>query len=458
MKKTTYFDVEFANNKNKSICQIGIMCEDYEDGEPYYPELNLYVNPEDGFDDNCIMIHGITKAKVENEPTFVELWKTLEKYFTNTVVIGHNVKSSDLNALVKSLRRYNIDIPEMYYICTYELAKKYVPRFEVSNYSLSCLCNYFGIDIDNEHDAFDDACACSDLFKALVDKYGIDVDDCVEKYEIKETEEFSVFAANPVIRKAISEFYGIVCGITIDEKVNDLELQYIKNWKKDNAQYNSVYEIGVILSVLDDILEDGVITIDEMNQLQNVVEYFLDSVSTSLITLATQVLDGILKGIAADGSVTEDECKGLRVWLYENNYLEHHYPFDKVLKIINDILEDGTITEEESDYLLSVIDDLLNPVESLKSNVNSVNGKHVCLSGNFAYGKKVEVEKYIVERGGNIDKSVKKSTNILIIGEYESQSYSNGTYGTKVKKAIELNDKGCNISIVKEKDFFSIMG
>lgn len=33
-------------------------------------------------------------------------------------------------------------------------------------------------------------------------------------------------------------------------------------------------------------------------------------------------------------------------------------------------------------------------------------------------------------------------------------SYSNGTCGNKVKKAIEYNQKGCNIIIMKEKDFF----
>ena len=46
-----------------------------------------------------------------------EISKDIEKYFTNAVVIGHNVASSDLDALVKNLRRYNLDIPEFYYIC-----------------------------------------------------------------------------------------------------------------------------------------------------------------------------------------------------------------------------------------------------------------------------------------------------------------------------------------------------
>ena len=50
--------------------------------------------------------------------------------------------------------------------------------------------------------------------------------------------------------------------------------------------------------------------------------------------------------------------------------------------------------------------------------------------------------------------TVTKKTDILIVGDFECQSYSNGSYGTKVKKAMEYNDKGLNIQIIKEKDFY----
>ncbi len=50
---------------------------------------------------------------------------------------------------------------------------------------------------------------------------------------------------------------------------------------------------------------------------------------------------------------------------------------------------------------------------------------------------------------------MKKSTDYLIIGSYACQAYSNGTYGAKVKKAIEYNKKGGNVQIMKETDFFA---
>ena len=121
------------------------------------------MNPEDGFDDYCVRVHGITKDVVKDVPTFKTVWRDIEKYFTNAVVIGHNVAAADLDALEKNLNRYDIEMPEIYYICTYELAKKLVPAFSVRNHSLGALCNFFGITFDAHHNAFYDACACSDL-------------------------------------------------------------------------------------------------------------------------------------------------------------------------------------------------------------------------------------------------------------------------------------------------------
>ena len=201
-KILTFFDVEYANPKNRPICQIGILCEDLS-GEPVFPELNLYVNPEDKFDTYCVKIHGITQEKVACERTFPEIWKEIEKYFTKAVIIGHNVAGADLDALVKNLRRYNIDVPVFYYICTKELAEKYMPKIDYrAKYSLLSLCEYFDIDIDSEHDAFDDACACADLFKTLVDEFSIDIDAEVRRYYPHETEKFQSFICEVEIKKS----------------------------------------------------------------------------------------------------------------------------------------------------------------------------------------------------------------------------------------------------------------
>ena len=58
------------------------------------------------------------------------------------------------------------------------------------------------------------------------------------------------------------------------------------------------------------------------------------------------------------------------------------------------------------------------------------------------------MEEYIIARGGIIDSGVKKTTDILMIGARECQAYSNGTYGIKVKKAMEYNMRRFQPAIV----------
>lgn len=457
MEKVTYFDVEYANSKSKSICQIGLICKDFDSGNDYYPPVDLLINPEDGFDEVCVNVHGITAALVKDQPTFPEVWRDIEKYFTNSVIVGHNIAAADLDALTKSLARYNLDIPELYYICTLKLAKEQIPRFAIENYKLGTLCDYYGIHRNRAHNAYDDALCSERILCELQKEYDIHLSDYLKRYEPKNDLLFEKYISSPMIRKAISEFYGVVRGFSLDNKITKEEIEYITQWRHEYSKYSNQREIKRIVESIDNILDDGIITVSEIFNLQKVIKEYLDVVSTAPVTLATQILNGILEGIILDGEITAEESQSLRLWLYDNIYLSGHYPFDKVIDILEKVLDDSMITDKESALLTETIEGLLNPVEKLKQEVNSVKDKHVCLSGTFAYGsgQKSDVEAYIRAHGGSIDSSVKKSTDMLLIGACECTAYAHGTYGTKVKKAMEYNSKGCNILIIKEDDFFA---
>lgn len=351
MKKMLYLDVEYANSKNKSICQLGLISEDFDTEEPILPEKNLYINPSDKFDDNCIAVHNITPDKVADCDTFDKLWPSIEKYFTNSIIVGHNVKNSDLDAIVKNLQRYDIDIPELWCIDTYELARKLVSSLDVSDYQLSTLCNFFDIDLDNEHDAFDDACACADLLKELVNVYGLSIDKCVEKYTVRSVHDFVRYASSVELRREINKFYGIISGIDIDTKIKPEEMDYIVKWRREHEAYMDYKAVKHIIEVIDFILEDNIITDEELFVLKCVIANFLQDISTSRETQATQFLQGLVLGIAADKKIEDAEILGLQKWLYENDFLQGHFPYDKILAKIEDILKDGIITADEKEEL-----------------------------------------------------------------------------------------------------------
>lgn len=449
MKKMLYLDVEYANSKNKSICQLGLISEDFDTEEPILPEKNLYINPSDKFDDNCIAVHNITPDKVADCDTFDKLWPSIEKYFTNSIIVGHNVKNSDLDAIVKNLQRYDIDIPELWCIDTYELARKLVSSLDVSDYQLSTLCNFFDIDLDNEHDAFDDACACADLLKELVNVYGLSIDKCVEKYTVRSVHDFVRYASSVELRREINKFYGIINGIGIDTTIKSEEMDYIVNWRREHEAYIDYKSVKHIIEVIDFILEDNIITDEELFALKCVITNFLQDISTSRETQATQFLQGLVLGIAADKKIEDAEILGLQKWLYENDFLQGHFPYDRILDKIEDILKDGIITADEKEELKDLFDEINNPVKELNKSVVEFEGKSFCLSGNFSYGPKAKVEEYIISKGGTIDKKVKKSTDYVVVATSGSDRYSNGSYGSKVKAAME---KG--ITVLKECQLF----
>lgn len=449
MRKMLYFDVEWANSKNKSICQLGLLSQDFDTGDPIYPELNIYVNPQDKFDNICISVHNITKAKVKDCKPFNIIWKDINKYFTNSIVVGHNVRSADLNALVHNLKRYSLDIPEMWYIDTYELARLVVHPSLVDNYKLSTLCSYFCINIENAHDAFDDACACSDLLEVLVDTYDLDLDQYIKKYNPSEVKNFIPFVSTVECRREINTLFGVISGIEADKVINSKEVNYLKSWRDTHQEYKYYDSVSFVIEVLDDILSDNIITFNELSYLKSKIVIYIQMINSSKETLATQHLQGLVNGIACDEYIKEIEVRKLQEWLYQNDYLDGHYPYNKMVSLVNTILEDNIITNSEQQQLVKLFKELSNPLEEIKEMVIEFSGKSFVLSGNFKYGSKKSVEDYIISKGGTIDKSVKKTTAYVVVGASGSDKYSNGNYGTKVKKALELN-----IPVLKEQQLF----
>lgn len=80
-----------------------------------------------------------------------------------------------------------------------------------------------------------------------------------------------------------------------------------------------------------------------------------------------------------------------------------------------------------------------------------------CLTGDFKFGTKTDVELFILARGGKVVSQVTKQVDYLVVGALGSPLWAYGNYGTKVKRAIELREAGSGLDIVLESDFFGQM-
>lgn len=445
-KNYLFLDCEWSNNKNKSICQIALIQKNGKTKK----DFNYYINPNDGFDQNCVSVNHITKIKVKNCPTFDNVWSEIENYFINSIIVRHNVQNADLDAIVKNLQRYKINIPELYYIDTYQVSKSLINSYVIKNYKLSTLCNYFEIELNNHHNAIDDAYACLSLFEKLVHNYKFNINDYITRYQFNDF-NFKPYVYNSELNREISTFLGVLNGIGMDNKIDKEEKDYIIKWRDDHMQFNYDTEIKNIINIINSILSDNIITLDELNILKSNISTYVNQLNSTPETLATQELQGIINGIESDSVINEQEILTLREWLYQNTFLKGHFPYDSLFKEIESILEDNIITEEEISNLKKVFVQIKNPVSLINKEIVIFNNTSFCLSGDFAHGTKKEIENHIISKGGTIDKNVKKTTNYLVLGNEGSQRYSNGNYGTKFKKA-----KDYNIPVIKEEQLFNL--
>ncbi len=364
------FDIETPNRCNNRISSIGVSVID-TDGSIQTNEYLVY--PDCEFDPFNIALTGITPAMVEFAPEFPDVWREIKPLFTNNTVVAHNA-SFDLCVLQKTLTAYGLTVPALRYICTMRLAQNVLPQIE--NFKLSTLCSFYDIPL-NHHNAGSDSAACA------------------------------------MILQRIEE-----CGIDVDE-------------------YSAVF--------------DSRISSNESNRWRR-------NVSES--TQGLQELNSVLKAISCDGILVEAEIDFLINWMNSHSSLRGNYPYDRVYSKLSEVLEDGIITQDEHDELIRLFQSADNPVEANACTCGCTDlvGKNICLSGEFDFGSKENVSALLIAKGAVMQTSVTKKTNILVVGGQGSSAWSSGNYGSKIKKALELQSKGVDIMIIREKDFLSSIG
>lgn len=441
MNKVLFFDVETNNLRNDRICQLAVIYE--EDGREVFSN-SWYINPESPFSERTIAVHGITEEMVKDAPTFPDVFDKIRELFETSLVVGHNVRF-DLTVLDKTLQYYGIQMDAVAYADTMALAS-YIPGLPDSR-KLSELCRCFGISLDHHHDALSDTRACRDLFH-LAEKYTSDMSDQEGVYWFGTA---SLKADENELGKALFDLDGILFGIRSDGKVDSHELQAIRKWNEEHSYQRKYGGFKEAFFITDHILETG--TINGWDSLDiHKLAYHHRGKQYSDTTIALNTLKGMIGGILADSEIGADEMIGLQTWMHENESLRGNYPFDAIFEAIESVMEDGKVTEDEEKELKEIFQRFTDPLGVTRKESISLEGKTICLSGNFTNGSKAEIEIMIKEMGGIPVTSVTKKTDVLIVGGEGNAKWAYGNYGSKVKKALQMQEAGHPIVILGESE------
>lgn len=186
---------------------------------------------------------------------------------------------------------------------------------------------------------------------------------------------------------------------------------------------------------------------------------------------SADALVGIAAGLAADGKINQQEAEFLKSWI-ETHLCHLGDPVVNILyRRLAGMLSDGVLDDDESTELLEMLHQfaglpvgseqifttpcslpLDNPAPAL-----SCSDRVFLFTGVMAYGPRKECELLIVERGGLIGGSVTKKVHYLVVGSIGNDQWLHSSYGTKIKKAVELRESGVSIAIISEEHWQKVL-
>lgn len=154
MKDFVALDIETAQSKRWSICQLGLAI--VENGVIKETITELIQPPGNEYSLWNSMIHGIKKEDTLQKPEFPEVWEKLANKIDGLKLVVHNAVFN-IGCLQETMKFYNMESSGLDYVCIYEMAQQ----------KLRLACNSRGITFSKQHDARRDAVACANIYLKL---------------------------------------------------------------------------------------------------------------------------------------------------------------------------------------------------------------------------------------------------------------------------------------------------
>lgn len=271
--------------------------------------------------------------------------------------------------------------------------------------------------------------------------------------------------------KAIHTLEGILKGIAMDGNITTDEAQELRRWRAEHIEYATRHPFSEVMPKVDDALRDGVISLDEKDDLLWVCNNLhTGSVYYDDLTSDIQRLHGILHGLLADGVLTDEEIRKLSDWTTENEHLKGCYPFDEIDSLLTAILADGKIEENERLQLKTFLEDFVAvggvPHERIGTRHLAVSGvcamcpeiafenRSFCLTGESRKATRAEIAKKIESIGGTVVGNIREDLDYLVVCAAGNYCWAFSCYGRKVEKAVNYRKKGARIIIAHENDLW----
>src|SRR6266850_1653572 len=274
--------------------------------------------------------------------------------------------------------------------------------------------------------------------------------------------------------RAMHSLEGLLTGIAIDQQLNSDEILAITAWLSEHREFQFRHPFNEVFPILSAAASQSDIGKSEYEdvlwlagKLRTESRYY-DELTSDL-----QRLQGILGGIACDGSIVTEELAPLQLWLKEREHLRGCWPYDEIVAIVAQVLKDSSVSESEHRLLLRYFSEFTRfgehkvigiPLNEATEPIGAVcaeapivqfDKQLFCFTGKsekFCRSKLVET---VEELGGAFSENVVQELNYLIVGNEGNKCWAYACYGRKVEKALEYRKRGRHITIAHEIDFWA---
>ena len=212
-------------------------------------------------------IHGIRSKDVKNAPTFEEISGNIINFISDSIIVGHNV-NFDLRFLRWEFLCLNFELPEFPRLCTMSLSKKVEPN--LPSRKLADICNYFNIPVNRAHTAIEDAEATKELmslcYKLLFNKNpkASLAEIGVRGGKLKKVSAKNLPVNGAPLQRDKSLDKSEEKNSLISKMISKLPTEIVREENPDIDEY---------LLLIDRVLEDRIITEEEIEQLNIFAEH-----------------------------------------------------------------------------------------------------------------------------------------------------------------------------------------
>ncbi|MCC8150063.1 MAG: hypothetical protein LIO96_00985 [Lachnospiraceae bacterium] len=234
-------------------------------------EYSTLVNPACHIPEEASKVNHITDDMVKDAPSMDAVIDDFMSFIGGDVIIGYNNAAFDMNLIYDYLTEYREVSFRNNYIDILHVARRCLTM--LNDHKLGTISKYYSLNTTGEHRALKDCYLTKDCYDRLCTEYG---DNAFRKGTTRKGSYTIHYTAETL---ALQELQNVLESIIEDGNVSLTEFTFLKGWMENHRDLQGNYPFDRVFNALDNVLEDGKVTSDELEELQILFTEFVDPVS-----------------------------------------------------------------------------------------------------------------------------------------------------------------------------------